>query len=131
MAMVIKSNKRMSLLLAILLAVFSTGIVIAHQCHSMQSDQVAIQANHSGDHVASTTSVKPLSFASSSNALMDVGCAVLFIVVLLLGRKLHYLRAPSSQLKEYLTNGRRLISAQRNQFIQLSLSRAQLGVIRI
>ena len=131
MAMVIKSNKRMSLLLAILLAVFSTGIVIAHQCHSMQSDQVAIQANHSGDHVAPTTSVKPLSFASSSNALMDVGCAVLFIVVLLLGRKLHYLRASSSHLKKYLTHGVRLISAQRNQFSQLSLSRAQLGVIRI
>lgn len=131
MAMVIKSNKRMSLLFAILLAVFSTGIVIAHQCHSMQSDQVAIQANHSGDHVAPTTSVKPLSVASSSNALMDAGCAVIFMVVLLLGRKLHYLRASSTHLKKYLTHGKRLISAQRSQFLQLSLSRAQLGVIRI
>ena len=131
MAMVIKSNKRMSLLLAILLAVFSTGIVIAHQCHSMQSDQVAIQANHSGDHVAPTTSVKPLSFASSSNALMDVGCAVLFIVVLLFGRKFLDLRAPRSRLKSFMTLSRELVSVYRPQVFQLALSRPQLGVIRI
>ena len=131
MRMVAKSNKRLTMLFAILLAVFSTGIVIAHQCHADSSSQVTMQHNHSDHGSATKVVTHSLNVPSNTERLIDSGCAALFIVVLLLGRKLHYLRAPSSQLKEYLTNGRRLISAKRNQFIQLSLSRAQLGVIRI
>ena len=88
MRMVSKSNKRLILLCAIFLAVFSTGMVIAHQCNSMSSDQVAMQHQHSEADSMATAATKPLNVASNRERLIDSGCVALFIVVLLLGRKL-------------------------------------------
>jgi zinc transporter ZupT len=131
MRMVAKSNKQMAVLFAIFLAVFSTGIVIAHQCHSMISNQVSIQHNHSDHGSAAAALSKPLNVSSDTEQLIDSGCVVLFIVVLLFGRKILDLRAPRSRLRNFIEMSRDLVSVHRPQVLQLSLSRPQLGVIRI
>jgi hypothetical protein len=131
MRMVAKSNKRMAVLFAIFLAVFSTGIVIAHQCHSIISNQVSMQHNHSDHGSAPTGAVKSLNYNSNTERLIDNGCAALFIVVLLLGRKFLDLRAPRSRLRNFINLSRDWVKVHRPQVFQLSLSRLQLGVIRI
>jgi hypothetical protein len=129
--MVAKSNKRIAVLFAIFLAVFSTGIVIAHQCHSIISNQVSMQHNHSDHGSAPTGAVKSLNDNSNTERLIDTGCAALFIVVLLLGRKFLDLRAPMSRLSNFRNLSRDWVTVHRPQVFQLSLSRPQLGVIRI
>ena len=131
MRMVAKSNKRMALIFAIFLAVFSTGIVIAHQCHSIISNQVSMQHNHSDHGSAPTGAVKSLNDNSNTERLIETGCAALFIVVLLLGRKFLELRAPRSRLSNLINLSRDVVTVHRPQVFQLSLSRPQLGVIRI
>jgi hypothetical protein len=131
MRMVAKSNKRIAVLFAIFLAVFSTGIVIAHQCHSIISNQVSMQHNHSDHGSAPTGAVKSLNDNSNTERLIDTGCAALFIVVLLLGRKFLDLRAPMSRLSNFRNLSRDWVTVHRPQVFQLSLSRPQLGVIRI
>ncbi len=131
MRMVAKSNKRIAVLFAIFLAVFSTGIVIAHQCHSIISNQVSMQHNHSDHGSAPTGAVKSLNDNSNTVRLIDTGCAALFIVVLLLGRKFLGLRAPRSRLSNFIDLSRDWVKVHRPQVFQLSLSRPQLGVIRI
>ena len=131
MRMVVKSNKRIAVLFAIFLAVFSTGIVIAHQCHSIISNQVSMQHNHSDHGSAPTGAVKSLNDNSNTERLIDTGCAALFIVVLLLGRKFLDLRAPRSRLSNFRNLSRDWVTVHRPQVFQLSLSRPQLGVIRI
>jgi hypothetical protein len=129
--MVAKSNKRIAVLFAIFLAVFSTGIVIAHQCHSIISNQVSMQHNHSDHGSAPTGVTKSLNDNSDTERLIDTGCAALFIVVLLLGRKFLGLRAPRSRLSNFIDLSRDWVKVHRPQVFQLSLSRPQLGVIRI
>jgi len=131
MRMVTKSNKRLILLCAIFLAVFSTGMVIAHQCNSMSSDQVAMQHQHSEADSMATAATKSLNVASNRERLINSGCVALFIVVFLLGRKLLDLRAPRSRLNSFMNLSRELVSVYRTQIFQLALSRPQLGVIRI
>jgi hypothetical protein len=131
MRMVAKSNKRIAVLFAIFLAVFSTGIVIAHQCHSIISNQVSMQHNNSDHGSAPTGAVKSLNDNSNTERLIDTGCAALFIVVLLLGRKFLDLRAPRSRLSNFRNLSRDWVTVHRPQVFQLSLSRPQLGVIRI
>ena len=131
MRMVAKSNKRIAVLFAIFLAVFSTGIVIAHQCHSIISNQVSMQHNHSDHGSAPTGAVKSLNDNSNTERLIDTGCAALFIVVLLLGRKFLDLRAPRSRLSNFRNLSRDWVTVHRPQVFRLSLSRPQLGVIRI
>jgi hypothetical protein len=126
-----KGNRRMALLFAIFLAVFSTGIVIAHQCHSIISNQVSMQHDHSDHGPASTGATKSLNDNSNTERLIGTGCAVLFIVVLLLGRKFLDLRVPRSRLSNFINLGRDAVTVHRPQVFQFSLSRPQLGVIRI
>jgi len=131
MRTVAKSKKQMAVFFAIFLAVFSTGIVIAHQCHSIISNQVSMQHNHSDHGSAPTGAVKSLNDNSNTERLIDTGCAALFIVVLLLGRKFLDLRAPRSRLSNFRNLSRDWVTVHRPQVFQLSLSRPQLGVIRI
>ncbi len=126
-----KSNKRLALLFAIFLAVFSTGMVIAHQCQSISSNQVAMQHQYSKTDSKSTAVTKPLNVTSNRERLIDSGCAAIFIVVLLFGRKLIDLRAPRSCLNSLMSLSRELASVYRPQIFQLTLSRTQLAVIRI
>lgn len=131
MRMVAKSDKRLLMLIAIFLAVFSTGIVIAHQCHAVSSSQVTMHHNHS-DHGSATTAVThSLKVSSSTERIVNTGCAALFIVVLLFGRKFLDLRAPSSRLSSFMALSRDWVTVHRPQVFQLSLTRPQLGVIRI
>lgn len=131
MRMVAKSYKRMALLFAIFLAVFSTGIVIAHQCHSVISNQVSMQHNHSDHNSAQTVATTPLNVNSNTERLIDTGCAALFLVVFLFGRKLAALRAPRSRLSSFIALSQNLVTRYRPQVFQPYLSRLQLGVIRI
>ena len=131
MHMVAKSSKRIALLFAIFLAVFSTGMVIAHQCQSISSNQVTMQHNHVDHDSALTTLIKSPNAFSNTERLIDSGCAALFIVVLLLGRKLIDLRAPRSRLSSFANSVRHLSAVYRPQVFHLALSRPQLGVIRI
>jgi len=131
MRAVAKSNKRLALLFAIFLAVFSTGMVITHQCQSISSNQVAMQHQYSNTDSKSTAVTKPLNVTSNRERLIDSGCAAIFIVVLLFGRKLIDLRAPRSRLKSLMSLSRELASVYRPQIFQLTLSRTQLAVIRI
>jgi hypothetical protein len=126
-----KSNRQLALLIAIFLAVFATGMVIAHQCHSVSGDQVAMQHQLSNTDSKSTVATKPLDIASNRERLIDTGCAAIFIVVLLLGRKLLDVRAPSSRLRSFMGLSRELVSVYRPQVFHLALTRPQLGVIRI
>jgi hypothetical protein len=131
MRMVAKSNKRMAMLFAIFLAVFSTWIVIAHQCQSIINNQVSMQHNHPNHDSAPTGATKSLNDNSNTEQLIDTGCLVLFIVVLLVGRKLLDLRAPRSPLSNFIDLSQDWVKIHRPQVFQLSLSRPQLGVIRI
>lgn len=131
MGAVAKSNKRLTMIFAIFLAIFSTGLVIAHQCHANSSSQVALQHNHSDHGTAPIAQTRPANATSAAERLIDTGCAALFIVVLLFGRKFLDLRAPRSRLSSFMALSRDLVAVHRPQVFQLSLSRPQLGVIRI
>jgi hypothetical protein len=97
----------------------------------MSSNQVAIQHQHSDTDSMSTVATQPLNVASNTGRLIDSGCAALFVVILLLGRKLLDLRVPKSRFDSFMTLSRELLSINRPQVFQLALSRPQLGVIRI
>jgi hypothetical protein len=132
MRVFINSKKRLALLFAIVLAVFSTGMVIAHQCDLVSSDQIAMQHHHPGNDSLSTTAANPLNVPSNgSDRLINSGCAALFIVVLLLSRKYFNFGVSRSRLSSFVTSGRELAVTYRPQVFQLALSRPQLGVIRV
>jgi hypothetical protein len=132
MRVFINSKKRLALLFAIVLAVFSTGMVIAQQCHSVSSDQVAMQHHHSGNESISTAMANPLNVPlNGADRLMNSGCAALFIVVLLLIRKYFNFGILRSRLKSFVTSGRQLAISYRPQISHLALSQLQLGVIRV
>jgi hypothetical protein len=131
MLVVAKRNKRIALLFAISLSVLSTGIVIANQCHSMSSNQVSMQHNYSDHDSASTAATKAVNVNSNAERLIDTGCATLFAVVLLIGKKFLNLRAPRTRLRNFIALSRDLVTVYRPQVFQLSLSRPELGVFRI
>lgn len=131
MQMATKSNKRLALLSVICVAIFSIGMVVAHQCYSMSSNQIAVQHHSSDADSVSSVATKPLNVAANTGRLIDSGCAALFIVVLLFGRKPLYLRAPRAGLNSFVIKGTDLLSLYRPQVFQIALSRPQLGVIRI
>ena len=131
MRMVAKSKKRMAVLFAIFLAVFSTGMAIVHQCQSSSSNQVTMQHNHSDHGSVPIAATKSLNVNSSTEQLVDTGCAALFIVVLLFARKFLDLRAPRSRLNNFMALSRDFATYYRPQVFNLALSRPQLGVIRI
>ncbi len=124
-------KKRLALLCAIFLAMFSTGLLIAQQCHSAASSQVTVQHDHLDHHAAPTTAPKIVNESYSANQLIDTGCAALFIVVLLLGRKFLNTRTPRARFNHFVKLVRESLNIYRPQVFHLALSRPQLGVIRI
>ena len=132
MRVFINSKKRLALLFAIVLAVFSTGMVIAHQCISVYSDQMAIQHHNSGNDFVTTAVANPLNVPlNGANQLINSGCAALFIVVLLMSRKYFNFGTSRSRLKSFVASGRELVVSYQPQVFHLALSRPQLGVIRV
>jgi hypothetical protein len=131
MRTVAKGKKRLALLCAIFLALFSTGLLIAQQCHSEASSQVTVQHDHLDHHASHTTASKIVNDSFSPNQLIDTGCAALFIVVLLLGRKFLNARAPRARFNHFVKLIRGSVSIYRPQVFHLALTRPQLGVIRI
>jgi len=131
MLLVTKNNKRLTILFTILIALFSTGIVIAHQCHTDSNSQVAKQHIYSENGSITTSVTQAMKFTSNTERLIDTGCATLFIVVLLFGKKFLDLRAPRFRLSSFMALVRNSVAVHRPQVLELSLSRSQLGVIRI
>ena len=132
MCVFINSKKRLALLFAIVLAVFSTGMVIAHQCVSVSSDQMAMQHYNSGNDFVTTAVANPLNVPlNGANQLINSGCAALFIVVLLMSRKYFNFGTSRSRLKSFVASGRELVVSYQPQVFHLALSRPQLGVIRV
>ena len=132
MLVFINSKKRLALMFAIVLAGFSTGMVIIHQCNSVSSNQIAMQHYHSGaDSVLAVATNPMINPSNSSGRLINGGCAALFIIVLLLSRKYFNFGVSRSRLNSFTTSGRELAIIYRPQVFQLALSRPQLGVIRV
>jgi hypothetical protein len=128
---VTKSYRRLALAFSIFLAIFSTGLAIAQQCHTTATNQVATGHSHSDHHAGSTNASISLNLASGAEGLIDTGCAALFIVILLLAKKVYDARDPRARLNRAVNLARDSYSSYRPQVFQFALSRPQLGVIRI
>jgi hypothetical protein len=110
--------------LALVLAIFSAGIVVIHACHSEQSTHASSAAHHH-------------EVINSSGEIVGAGdfgakiCAATFFLVLLVGRKYLIKRAKKldSQINSQLLRLRTTL--HRPPGIKYALSLSQLGVIRI
>jgi hypothetical protein len=133
MKMALRTNRRLGVLLSLFILVFSSGVIIAHQCHTSAETSTAIVADHHGHALESTTTAHMNTSDARSNSwqLIDSGCAAIALLALLV-------------LRKYLLAARRtkLWSFQRSPFIKvqlrdilidrnLALSLPQLGIIRI
>ena len=126
-------NKRLALIITVILAMFSTGAVIVHQCH--EAKIVSSNAvNHSHEPVNTSLALQiPESEKVSGLAenLMDGACGALFIIVLLFGRKyILQIRLLSSIFKLKVPKADKVIN-RISQVFTVALSRSQLGIIRI
>ena len=110
--------------LAIVLAIFSAGLVVIHACHTEQSTQVSVTAHHE-------TGVLSDSKIISTESLAAKVCAVTFFLVLLAGRKYFVKRIVrlDSLINTQLSH---LVNYfYRPPNVKNALSLSQLGVIRI
>jgi hypothetical protein len=110
--------------LAIVLAIFSAGLVVIHACHTEQSTQVSATAHHE-------TGVLSESKIISTDSLVVKVCAVTFFLVLLAGRKYFVKRIArvDSLINTQLVRLFNYIYRPPN--VKNALSLSQLGVIRI
>jgi hypothetical protein len=110
--------------LAIILAIFSAGLVFVHVCHTEQPTHSSTSSHHD-------ESVVPKGQIIGSESLAAKVCAVTFFLVLLAGRKYFVkiiIRVDSLVNRQLM----RLINfVYRPPNIKNSLSLSQLGVIRI
>jgi hypothetical protein len=127
------ANKRLVLIISVILAIFSTGAVIVQQCHEVKivSTTAAIHSHEpvntsQAPHVAESEKIS--SFAEN---LIDGACGALFIIVLLFGRKfLLQIRLLSSTFKSKISKSDKGLDWI-SQIFTVALSRSQLGIIRI
>ncbi|MFM1797025.1 MAG: hypothetical protein RL733_806 [Actinomycetota bacterium] len=110
--------------LALVLAIFSAGIVVIHACHSEQAKHVSSPAHH--DDV-----VKSGGEIIGSGTFGAKICAATFFLVLLVGRK--YLIKSVKKLDLQINSQilRLRTTLHRPPGIKYALSLSQLGVIRI
>ena len=110
--------------LALILTVFSAGIVISHQCHSEKVSSSSIISHHE-QVVNSTDSL------AKTGSIAAKACATLFFIVLLVGRK--YLSQKIQKVRTKLRIQLHLarLALPRPPNFHNSLSLSQLGVIRI
>ncbi len=110
--------------LALILTVFSAGIVISHQCHSEKVSSSSAISHHEQVVNSADSLAKTGSMAAKA-------CATLFFIVLLVGRK--YLRQkiqivrPKVRIQLHLAR----LALPRPPNFHNSLSLSQLGIIRI
>jgi hypothetical protein len=110
--------------MALILAIFSAGLVVVHACHTEQPTHSSTSSHHE-ESVASKGQIM------GSESLAAKVCAVTFFLVLLAGRK---------YLVNRILNSDSLVNTQLQRLynfiyrppnIKNSLSLSQLGVIRI
>jgi flagellar biosynthesis protein FlhB len=110
--------------LALILAIFSAGLVVVHACHTEKPSHSSASAHHE-ESAASEGQI------IGSESLVAKVCAVTFFLVLLAGRKYFVkiiIRVDSLVNRQLM----RLINfVYRPPNIKNSLSLSQLGVIRI
>lgn len=110
-------------ILAILVATFSSGLVLAHQCH----DQISTAINQTHSH----TDVNLIAAVGGHNSVLDEVCVGIFFLVLLVGRK--YL------IRQKFNYGQSIMQAVRQGIafcarppnLVFALTRSQLGIFRI
>jgi len=125
--------ERFALVLSLTLALFSSGLVIAHQCHSAlsASQNAQVHLDHDQNSTFNTSTFPTSNVSNHSKKMVEGGCAVLLILILFLGRKylLPTIRRTSllyESVEELKTIFANLFQAPKTNF-----SRAQLGVFRI
>ena len=125
--------KRFALVLTLLVAVFSSGAVIAHECHALQGSKSDAQT-HFDHNMASGSNASELPTSVTLGLpqnLVEGGCAVILMVILLMGRKylLSIFRRTSLLHRHTLTF--KPLFSNHNQVFQISYTLPQLGVFRI
>jgi hypothetical protein len=83
------TNRRFVVIFTLLLAIFSSGLALFHQCHTDSiKHEAAFAQTHSMESSTGSLETHGLgkNLASKGN-LLESGCVVVFIIVLLLGRK--------------------------------------------
>jgi hypothetical protein len=110
--------------LALILTIFSAGIVISHQCHVDKASSSAVM-NHLEEVVSAPTSL------ANTGSIAAKACATLFFIVLLVGRKYlsQKIQIVRTKLRIQLHLARLALPRPPNFHNSLSLS--QLGIIRI
>jgi hypothetical protein len=110
--------------LALILAIFSAGLVVIHTCHTEQSTQVSVTGHHQ-------TGVLSESKIISTESLAAKVCAVTFFLVLMAGRKFFVKRVVRLDSQIYTQLSRFFNYIYRPPNLKNALSLSQLGVIRI
>ena len=110
--------------LALILTIFSAGIVISHQCHVDKATSSAVM-NHLEEVVSAPTSL------ANTGSIAANACATLIFIVLLVGRKYLSQKIQTSSTKVRIQLQRARMAIPRPPNFQNSLSLPQLGIIRI
>ncbi|MEN9411595.1 MAG: hypothetical protein RIQ92_32 [Actinomycetota bacterium] len=128
----IRRNK-VAAFVTILLAIFSTGVVFGSHGHETQvgSASSVIQVHNASESIPVIENLQSTNNFYSQENLMSGACGALLIVVLLFGRKYTF-----QSRKLHLTNTSMnywldAFKDRANRTIIFSLTRSQLGIIRI
>lgn len=125
--------KRFALVLTLLVAVFSSGAAIAHECHALQAGKAETQTHHDLNKASSPiASGLPTSVTlGSPQNLVESGCAVILMVILLMSRKYLLSILPRTSLLHRQSFAFKPLSSNLCLVFQISYTRPQLGVFRI
>ena len=110
--------------LALILTIFSAGIVISLQCQVDKASSSAVM-NHLEEVVSAPTSL------ANTGSIAAKACATLFFIVMLVGRKYLSQKIQTSSTKVRIQLQRARMAIPRPPNFQNSLSLPQLGIIRI
>jgi single-stranded DNA-specific DHH superfamily exonuclease len=133
MKLALKTNRRLGVFLSLFILVFSSGVIIAHQCHTSSENPTTIVADHHGHTGDATTAAHMNTSEEKSNSwrIIGGGCVAIAFVVLLVMRK-NLLAARRTKLWNF--RGNLFFKVQIRDFLidrRFALSLPQLGIIRI
>lgn len=125
--------QRFALVLTLVFAVFSSGAVIVHQCHSAQSSVTQSQTHSEGHSVSigSEMYIPNSAPMDLSKNMLEGGCAAILIVFLLLGRKFLLKTLQGSFRSGWIVLETTIRVAKLKQNLEITCTRSQLGVFRI
>lgn len=125
---------RASMVFALSLLLFSTGIVASQQCHAINAPVAAAHADHTHSHsdmpLVSDLLGKPV-IESNSPGLFAKACIGFFFLVLLIGQGVKIKKAARGSGSRHSFAGSKIVFYRKPLTLSLALSLPQLGVIRI